>query len=357
MLANPESVPAWVQAGAVTLAADSVCALPASCAGMLVNPESMPAWIRWTHWASPFFYSYSSLMINEMSAIKIDFAVSAGCCRPAPRACARPALGGGPRRLLRPPLLRRVLHRRRHLNPPLPASPPSEANAPSTSRQLEGHAAAPNARGTVLPTAIHPHLLTPALPAHALSRPSQLEGYAAASNVRGTVFLTTIGINADNLTVYIIATAAFYLAFVSGPRLLCAVRQPRAWSSAGRRADVSPRPCKPRACAASCPHPRRPLHAHTPRRRLAPRPCPRSALHRPCWPSSCSTWWCTGAASSTASCAPAAGPAHASTTESETARQSDRLSNCCGAVATRVSTHPPSHQPPIADCLHHTSHL
>lgn len=42
---------------------------------MLVNPESMPAWIAWTHWCSPFFYSYSSLMINEMSAIKIDFAV------------------------------------------------------------------------------------------------------------------------------------------------------------------------------------------------------------------------------------------------------------------------------------------
>lgn len=47
-------------------------------AGMLVNPESMPAWIRWTHWLSPFYYAYCSLMINEMSGIKIDFEVGWG---------------------------------------------------------------------------------------------------------------------------------------------------------------------------------------------------------------------------------------------------------------------------------------
>ena len=31
---------------------------------MLVNPESMKAWIRWTHWLSIFFYSYSSMMVS-----------------------------------------------------------------------------------------------------------------------------------------------------------------------------------------------------------------------------------------------------------------------------------------------------
>jgi hypothetical protein len=45
---------------------------------MLVNPESMPDWIRWTHYLSIFFYAYSALMINEMTGIKIDFAVRHG---------------------------------------------------------------------------------------------------------------------------------------------------------------------------------------------------------------------------------------------------------------------------------------
>lgn len=46
---------------------------------MLVNPQSMPAWICWTHWLSPFYYAYCSLMINEMSGIKIDFEVGPTC--------------------------------------------------------------------------------------------------------------------------------------------------------------------------------------------------------------------------------------------------------------------------------------
>lgn len=43
----------------------------------------------------------------------------------------------------------------------------------------------------------------------------QLEGYAAASNVRGTVFLKTIGIDASQLTTYIIVCCCFYLGLVS----------------------------------------------------------------------------------------------------------------------------------------------
>jgi hypothetical protein len=45
---------------------------------MLVNPESMPDWISWSHWLSIFFYAYSALMINELTGIKIDFAVGGG---------------------------------------------------------------------------------------------------------------------------------------------------------------------------------------------------------------------------------------------------------------------------------------
>jgi hypothetical protein len=60
---------------------------------MLVNPESMPGWIRWTHWISPFFYAYSSLMINEMSGIKINFEVGAAAW--AARGQARPATNSG----------------------------------------------------------------------------------------------------------------------------------------------------------------------------------------------------------------------------------------------------------------------
>lgn len=42
---------------------------PSACpwyvpAGMLVNPESMEGWIRWTHYLSIFFYSYSAMMVG-----------------------------------------------------------------------------------------------------------------------------------------------------------------------------------------------------------------------------------------------------------------------------------------------------
>ncbi|KAL4458955.1 hypothetical protein ABPG75_013820 [Micractinium tetrahymenae] len=60
-------------AGLASLIMNILLLIAVVVSGMLVNPESMPAWIRWTHWLSPFFYAYSSLMINEMSGIKINF--------------------------------------------------------------------------------------------------------------------------------------------------------------------------------------------------------------------------------------------------------------------------------------------
>jgi len=33
---------------------------------MLVNPESMPVWIRWSHYVSIFFWSYSAMMVSLM---------------------------------------------------------------------------------------------------------------------------------------------------------------------------------------------------------------------------------------------------------------------------------------------------
>lgn len=62
-------------AGVASLVMNIVLLLSVVVSGMLVNPESMPAWIGWTHWLSIFFYAYSALMINEMTGIKIDFAL------------------------------------------------------------------------------------------------------------------------------------------------------------------------------------------------------------------------------------------------------------------------------------------
>lgn len=39
------------------------------CAGMLVNPESMEPWIRWTHYISIFFYSYSAMMVSLLFGV------------------------------------------------------------------------------------------------------------------------------------------------------------------------------------------------------------------------------------------------------------------------------------------------
>ncbi|KAL4431621.1 hypothetical protein ABPG77_001463 [Micractinium sp. CCAP 211/92] len=60
-------------AGLASLIMNILLLIAVVVSGMLVNPQSMPAWIRWTHWLSPFYYAYCSLMINEMSGIKIDF--------------------------------------------------------------------------------------------------------------------------------------------------------------------------------------------------------------------------------------------------------------------------------------------
>jgi hypothetical protein len=68
---------------------------PPAPAGMLVNPESMPDWISWSHWLSIFFYAYSALMINELTGIKIDFAVGGGGGGGGGACCGCGVGGGG----------------------------------------------------------------------------------------------------------------------------------------------------------------------------------------------------------------------------------------------------------------------
>jgi hypothetical protein len=39
--------------------------------------SSIPDWIQWLHYLSLFYYAYSSLMINEVSDLLLDFVVRA----------------------------------------------------------------------------------------------------------------------------------------------------------------------------------------------------------------------------------------------------------------------------------------
>jgi hypothetical protein len=55
----------------------------------------------------------------------------------------------------------------------------------------------------------------------------QLQGYAAASNVRGTVFLETIGINANDLTLYIIICDVFWAGLAALAFLMLYLVMPR----------------------------------------------------------------------------------------------------------------------------------
>jgi ABC-type multidrug transport system permease subunit len=45
--------------------------------GFFVNVASIPGWIRWLHYLSVFFYSYATLMTNEVATLSLDFAVCA----------------------------------------------------------------------------------------------------------------------------------------------------------------------------------------------------------------------------------------------------------------------------------------
>jgi hypothetical protein len=55
----------------------------------------------------------------------------------------------------------------------------------------------------------------------------QVEGYAAVSNVKGLVFLDIIGIDADNLTTYIIVLDCLYVACLAMAFALLYLRMPR----------------------------------------------------------------------------------------------------------------------------------